>query len=171
MRVIEWGGRVFASNAFHFQPATPPILKPPNPYAPQLISCITFFFTLYRYCTVLPGHRTGRAPGHPGPYTLCCIDCCIALLYEYITISLVNSLPAHPRDDVRARLFAYLRDGPRAPSPPGTPSMRDGGRAARSTGSARGSRRRSAGALRGQQEEHEEERPEERGIKWRRAAE
>ena len=147
----------------------PPILKPPNPYAPQfkLISCITFFFTLYRYCTVLPGHRTGRAPGHPGTVYCCAVS---TAAYEYIT-SLVNSLPAHPRDDVRARLFAYLRDGPRAPSPPGTPSMRDGGRAARSTGSARGSRRRSAGALRGQQEEHEEERPEERGIKWRRAAE
>ena len=141
----------------------PPILKPPNPYAPQfkLISCITFFLPFIATVPYYPGTAPG---GHPGTRVR------RYAVYEYIT-SLVNSLPAHPRDDVRARLFAYLRDGPRAPSPPGTPSMRDGGRAARSTGSARGSRRRSAGALRGQQEEHEEERPEERGIKWRRAAE
>lgn len=60
-----------ASNPPHFETSKP------IQYAPQLISCITFFFTLYRYCTVLPGHRTGRAPGHPGTVYCAVSYCCI----------------------------------------------------------------------------------------------
>ena len=84
----EWGGRVFASNAFHFQPAAPPILKPPNPYAPQfkLISCITFFLPFIATVPYYPGTAPGGHPGIPGtrvrryvPGTVYCAVsyCCI----------------------------------------------------------------------------------------------